>query len=129
MGPWIKLYRKFIDWEWYGDISCKVIFLHLLLTANWKAKKWQGKVIDVGELVTSVAMLSECVGLSEQQTRTALKKLKDSEVITCEATNKYTIIKVLNYCAYQSFDFSEQQTNNEQSTNEQQTNNKQITNK
>ena len=128
---WIKLYRKFTEWEWYGDTNCKVVFLHLLLTANWKARKWQGQLIDVGELVTSIPMLAESVSLSEQQTRTALRKLKDSEVITCRATNKYTIVKVLNYCVYQSFENSEQQTNqqssNSQVTDEQQSSNIQAT--
>lgn len=128
---WIKLYRKFTEWEWYGDTNCKVVFLHLLLTANWKARKWQGQLIDVGELVTSIPMLAESVSLSEQQTRTALRKLKDSEVITCKTTNKYTIVKVLNYCVYQSFENSEQQTNqqssNSQVTDEQQSSNSQVT--
>ena len=128
---WIKLYRKFVEWEWYHDTNCKVVFLHLLLTANWKPRKWQGQLIDVGELVTSIPMLSESVNLSEQQTRTALRKLEDSEVITRRATNKYTIVKVLNYCVYQAFDNSEQQTeeqtDNIQITDKQQTNNIQIT--
>lgn len=131
MEPWIKLYRKFVDWEWYQDVNCKVVFLHLLLTANWKPKKWQGKVIDVGELVTSIPMLAESVSISEQQTRTALAKLESSNVITRKSTNKYTIIKVLNYCVYQCSSMNDQQTNqqtdNIQITDEQQTNNIQIT--
>lgn len=131
MEPWIKLYRKFVEWEWYSDINCKVVFLHLLLTANWKPKKWQGKVIDIGELVTSIPILAESVSLSEQQTRTALTKLESSSVITRRATNKYTIIKVLNYCIYQSSNINEQQTNeqtnNIQITDKQHSNNRQIT--
>lgn len=131
MEPWIKLYRKFTEWEWYQDVNCKVVFLHLLLTANWKAKRWQGKVIDVGELVTSYPMLAESVSLSEQQIRTALSKLESSGVITRQSTHRYTIIKVLNYCTYQSSTVneqqSEQQTDNTQITDEQQTDNRPIT--
>lgn len=101
MEPWIKLYRKFTEWEWYRDTGCKVVFLHLLLTANWKPRKWQGIVIDVGEVVTSRANLAEEVDLSVQQIRTALKKLSESGVITTETTSKYTIIHINNYEKYQ----------------------------
>lgn len=45
MEGWIKLYRKFLNWEWYKDNNVKIIFLHLLLTANHKDKKWKGKTI------------------------------------------------------------------------------------
>lgn len=101
MEPWIKLYRKFTEWEWYRDINCKVVFLHLLLTANWKPKKWQGIVVDVGELVTSRANLAEEVDLSVQQIRTSLKKLSESGVIKIDTTNKYTVIHINNYEKYQ----------------------------
>ena len=101
MEPWIKLYRKFTEWEWYRDINCKVVFLHLLLTANWKPKKWQGIVVDVGELVTSRASLAEEVDLSVQQIRTSLKKLSESGVIKIDTTNKYTVIHINNYEKYQ----------------------------
>ena len=42
MEGWIKLHRQILDWEWYDDINVKVLFLHLLLTANYEDKKWQG---------------------------------------------------------------------------------------
>ena len=101
MEPWIKLYRKFTEWEWYRDINCKVVFLHLLLTANWKPKKWQGIVVGAGELVTSRASLAEEVDLSVQQIRTSLKKLSESGVIKIDTTNKYTVIHINNYEKYQ----------------------------
>ena len=94
---WIKLYRKFVEWEWYSDVNCKVVFLHLLLTANWQPKRWQGRVIDVGEVVTGRESLAEAVGITVQQVRTALKKLVESDVIEIDTTNKFTVIKITNY--------------------------------
>ena len=134
---WIKLYRKFTEWEWYSDVNCKVVFLHLLLTANWQPKKWQGITIDVGEVVTGRSALADAVGLSVQQVRTALKRLCDSDVIEIVTTNKFSIIKIKNYKTYQnqptinqaemqmpqafeggySYDSNQQSTNNQPTIN------------
>ena len=127
MEPWIKLYRKFKDWEWYGDVVVTGVFIHLLLSANWKPKKWKGITIDTGELVTSIATLADELNISVQQTRTALDRLQSSKVINKQTTNKYTLIKVLNYCKYQGSEISSNKQINNQTTNEQQTNNKQTT--
>lgn len=127
MEPWIKLYRKFKDWEWYGDVVVTGVFIHLLLSANWKPKKWKGITIDTGELVTSIATLADELNISVQQTRTALDRLQSSKVINKQTTNKYTLIKVLNYCKYQGSEILNNKQINNQITNEQQTNNKQTT--
>ena len=86
--PWIKLYRKFTEWEWYQNTNCKVVFLHLLLTANWEKKRWQGMEVDAGELVTSNASLAEEVCLTVDQVRLALKKLVECGAITRKSTNR-----------------------------------------
>ena len=127
MGPWIKLYRKFRDWEWYGDIVVMAVFTELLLTANWKPVKWRGITLDVGEVVIGRKKLAEKLKISEQQVRTALDKLESTQVINRKITNKYTVVKVLNYCDYQSNEELNQPTNNQEITNNQPTNNQQAT--
>ena len=127
MTGWIKLHRKFLDWEWYQDIPVKNLFLHILLTANYEDRKWRGTDIHSGELITSVQHLSEGSCLSVQQVRTALKKLESTGEITVKSTNKFTLVTVLKYSDYQTNEECEQQTSNKQITNKQQTNNKQIT--
>ena len=54
--------RGLIDWEWYTEPNTARLFFHLLLTANWQEKQWQGITIHPGELVTSQSQLanSEC---------------------------------------------------------------------
>ncbi len=139
--PWIKLYRKFTEWEWYSDVNCKAVFMHLLLTANWKPKKWQGHLIDVGELVTGREALAEAVGISTQQCRTALKKLVESEVIEVDTSNRFSKIRISNYKMYQNQPTDNQSESigntdvesdavsevNQQVTNNQPTDNQQIT--
>ena len=94
MEGWIKVHRKLVDWEWYNDINVKVVFLHLLLTANHKEKQWKGQTILRGQKLTSIEHLADDVGLTIQQTRTALKKLKSTHEITIKTTNKNTLITI-----------------------------------
>ena len=88
MEGWIKLHRKMINWEWYNDINVKVVFLHLLLTANHEDKKWQGIEIKRGQKITSLSHLAEETKLSVKQIRNVLNKLKSTGEITSKGTNK-----------------------------------------
>lgn len=101
MEGWIKLHRKMINWEWYNDINVKVVFLHLLLTANHEDKKWQGIEIKRGQKITSLSHLAEETKLSVKQIRNVLNKLKSTGEITSKGTNKYTIITIVKYNDYQ----------------------------
>ena len=119
LNGFIKLHRKLLAWEWYSDINVRVLFFHCLLRANHKKEKWQGIEINAGEFVTSIGHLSKECGLTEQQTRTALNKLKLTSEITSKSTSRYSIITVNNWNLYQTNNTQD----NKQITNEQQTNN------
>ena len=54
MSDYIKLYRSLIDWEWYKNINTKVLFIHMLLKANWKDGRFEGKIIPRGSFVSIV---------------------------------------------------------------------------
>lgn len=123
MEGWICLYKKLINWEWYQDGNTCRLFIHLLLLANYEDKYWQGQLIKRGQLVTSLEHLSDDLGLSVQQIRTSIKKLKSTGEITSKATNKYTLVTVERYENYQS----KEEKATSKITNEQQTTNKQIT--
>lgn len=127
MQGWIKLYRQFLDWEWYGDIVTKTVFIDLLLNANHHDTKWQGQIIKKGELVTSVSSIASRNNLSIQQVRTALNKLQKTGEINKQSTNKNTLVIILNYAKYQGLSDLNIDENNNQTTNEQQSNNNQVT--
>lgn len=119
MEGWIKLHRKILDWEWYNDINVKVLFLHLLLTANYEDKKWQGITIKRGQKVTSIGHLAEETGLTIRQVRTALQKLEKTKNLTSKTTNKFTLVTIENYGFYQSYnDFVTSNVTNERQTND-----------
>jgi len=84
MEGWIKIHRKMLEWEWYNDNNTKILFLHLLLTANHKDKKWQGKIIKRGQKITSIQHLADETNLTVQQIRTSLNKLKSTGEITIQ---------------------------------------------
>lgn len=123
---WIKLHRKILDWEWFTSPSTLQLFIYLLLRANKEDKKWRGILIKRGQLVTSVATISEGTKLSTQQVRTSLNRLKSTNEITSKTTNRFTLVTVCKYESYQLYEEVEQQTKQQAL---QQTNNKQITNK
>jgi len=126
---WIKMFRSFLDWEWYGDTNMVRLFLHLLLKANYEDKRWCGKVIRRGQLVTSLASLSGQTGLTYRRLRTCLERLEQTNEIERKTTNKFTIITVCKYCDYQQVELPERQTSDKQTTNKRQTNDNNIRNK
>lgn len=119
MSGWIKLHRQILEWEWFDDKNTFRLFMYLLLKVNHKERNYRGKLIEVGQILTGLDLLSKEVGLTIQQIRTSLGKLKSTNEITIQTSSKGTIIQVVNYKKYQIV------TN--QITDEQQTNNKQVT--
>lgn len=127
MEGWVTLHRKFLQWEWFDKPEMVQLFIYLLLMAGHTERKYRGVVLQRGELVTSMPAIMKDTKLSEQQTRTCIKRLKSTGEITCKATNKYTIITICNYDRYQNDNLgSNGQTNgqtNIQATDKQRTNN------
>ena len=97
----IKLYEKMTEWEWYDDTPTLKVFLHLLLTANWKSTRWHGIEIKRGQRVISFRGLAKETNLSEQQVRTAIAHLKSTHEITQVSTHHYTTVTIENYEKYQ----------------------------
>ena len=123
MQGFIVLHRKMLDWEWFTDINTSHLFMYCLLKANHENKKWRGINIDRGSFVTSLEHISKDTGLSIQNIRTSLNKLKSTNELTCKTTSQYSIISIKNYNLYQDYNTPI----NKQLTNEQQTTNKRLT--
>ena len=127
MSGWIKLHRSILDWEWYSDVNTSRLFTHLLLKANYKPKNWKGIPVAVGQTITSRETLSRETGLSIQQIRTSLNKLKSTSDITIKSTSTYTVVTLAAYSLYQSMDDLATIKITSDPTNEQQTDNKRVT--
>ena len=128
LNGFIKVHRKLVVWGWYKDYVVKDLFLHLLLTAAYKESEWLGRPIKKGQLVTSYGHLAEELGFSVKQIRTALDKLKSTGEVASTSTNKYTLITVVNWEEYQSFEYKETSKKASNVANEGQTKGKQRAN-
>ena len=133
MTGFIQLHRQLLNWGWYSDIPVRLTFLHLLIIANWEPKEWKGIMIKRGQVIVGRKKLSKEIGISEQQLRTSLLKLKSTQEITIKSTNKFSVVTIVKYNDYQ--DMKKKSTNkkpdkqptiNQQSTNNQPQLNKEI---
>ncbi len=91
-----------LDWEWASDALTFSLFVHLLLMANSdEGWRWKGMEFKAGQLVTSVAQLADCTGLTPKQVRYRLELLAKSGELQIEGRAKYSVITICNYNEYQ----------------------------
>jgi len=100
-GHFVMMYRSLKDWEWYHDLSVRVLFLHLLLEVNWRPGKFEGVAILPGQVPTSTDKLANGCGLTRQTVRTALTKLQSTNVITIRSTKRFSVVTIVNWAEYQ----------------------------
>jgi len=126
MSGWIKIHRKFLDWEWFNKSEAVHLFLYMLLKANHKDNKWQGNDVKRGQFISSLGNISSATGITIQQIRTILKKLEKTNEIKVKSTSQFTIVTICKYECYQdeNEDTNKRITNNQQTTNKQSTTNK-----
>ena len=124
---WIKLHRSLLDWEWYDDINVMRVFLHCLLMANHKDKKYRGSVVERGSFLTGRDTLASQTGLTVQQIRTSLNKLKSTNELTIKSSKQGTVIQVVSYDKYQ--EVTNESTTHQPDSNQIVTTNKKNKNK
>ena len=101
-GRFIKLYDKILQWEWYRDVNTFRLFIHLLLRANYKDLRFEGRTILRGQLVTSLPSLASETGLTQRQVRVSLDRLKMTGEVSSSSCPRYRIITIVKYDEYQS---------------------------
>jgi len=97
----VKIHRKFTEWEWYDDHNTSRLFLHLLLTVNYKPTKYRGMNVPAGATITGRVRLADETGLSQQNIRTSLTRLKSTSDLTTKKTPHGTIYQLVNWQKYQ----------------------------
>lgn len=127
----VKVFRTFLDWQWFQKPEMVQLWLYLLLKANHQENEWQGMVIGKGQLFVGRNKIQAETGLSEQVIKTCLKRLKSTGEITTKSTSRGTLITIAKWEDFQIDNVKDnQQINrpyNQQSTNDQPTANQQVT--
>lgn len=124
MAGWVKLHRKITDNPIFKKPDLYQLFSYCLLRANHSETKviWNGEeeVLEKGCFITGRKSISEDTGQNESAIYRNLKVLQKLNMISVKSNNKYSVVKVLNYCVYQGSETeSEQPVNNQRTTSEQ----------
>jgi hypothetical protein len=127
MEGWIKLYRKFSEWEWFNISEMVHLFIYLLLNANHEPGKWRGIKIERGQILTGLNSLHEKTGISIRTLRTCLDRLQNTKEIDRQMTNRYSIITICNYESYQGEKMNYDKQADKQATSKRQASDKQAT--
>jgi len=104
MQGYIKIHREITNWEWYDDEKTVKLFLHLLIKCNFKTTGWHGVSLQAGEVIRSIATLSQELHLSERNVRTGIERLKTTGTLTERYHGKIRILILKNYKQYQVSD-------------------------
>lgn len=127
----VFLWRKITDTIFYKNPNICHLAIHCIIKANFKDRNviFNNQIVELkkGQFITGRKKLSEETGLTQQQTRTALKVLEKCRFLTSKSTNKYSIITVLNYKEYQFNENTINQQSNQQVTSNQPASNQQVT--
>ena len=98
---WVKAYEKLLDWEWSCDPYVFTFWVKLLLLVNVSTKRWHGRTIKRGQMLTSMRHLEERFGWSHHTIQRILDVLQSTGEITVESDNRGTLITVVNFSKYQ----------------------------
>lgn len=128
---WIKLHRQTLHNGWLREPVLLTFWIYCLLRANHTPGKVMLNGIQIelqrGQFVTGRDSVFRDTGLSEQQYRTSIKRLKSTGSITTIATNRYTMITVVNWDTYQQ-NMTEANEQPNEPSNEQPTSNQRASN-
>ena len=125
MAGWIKLHRQLRNNPHMNQPNYRAVWTEILLEAQHKPRDviFKGKRITLkpGQFTCGSNQLSEWTGVPASSVRRILKIFKSEQQIDVQASNKFSLITVLNWDKYQGVEQqSEQQVSINRAASEQQ---------
>ena len=93
----VQLSHDLEKWEWFHDKNTVYVYIRLLLDANWGESDYNGVHLKRGQLAISQREYADKCGISRQELRTILERLKATRKITLTSTHKFSIITLVEY--------------------------------
>ena len=102
MDGFIKIFRQIKDWEHFQEPSVLLLFIDLLVSANFKRGYFHGIPVGKGSLITSYRKLSDETGLSVNTIKVCISKLiKSGEITLKTAKGQFTHIVINQFNKFQ----------------------------
>ena len=101
LNGYVKLNRNILEWRWYRDANTTRVFIHLLLSANFKDQPFESIIVRRGEVATSYGAIAEALHISARQARTAVTHLKVSGTVSVKQHSKFQVISIVSWESYQ----------------------------
>ena len=98
---WIKIDRNLLKWRWFTDTPTLIVWIYLLLQANYEERDFKTITVHRGELVRSQAQIAADTGLSLKNVRTALEHLEATGEVARRRHGQIVVISIINYDYYQ----------------------------
>lgn len=119
----VKISDELTSWEWYNDNNTLLVYIRLLLSAVWRDTRYHGVTLQRGQIATTLPKIAQESGVTIQQARTILDRLKTTGKITVKATSKFSIITLINYdCVCGNNSLNDSQLTGEQQATQQSNN-------
>lgn len=102
----VLLHRKLNTSAIGRDGYACAIWMKLIMWANWKESRLDGKTIEIGQLVTGIDELSEHTGFHRSTVSRKLKLMEEESMLVRFKRPKGTLITILNYKEHQALALS-----------------------
>lgn len=111
---YIKLDHELRHWQYYTDRNMLLVWIDLLLRARYTDGYYNGILIKRGQCLVGRSATGRELVMTESEYRGCLKRLKMSQQITTEKTNKGTLVTIINWEKYQGVVANDNQQDNQQ---------------
>ena len=99
---YILIDRNMCEWQWWQKHNTVIVFLWLLMKAQFHESYFQGVKIERGQVATTIAGIEQPCKMTRQQVKTAISNLKSTNAITITRHSRFIVITIVNYEEYQN---------------------------
>lgn len=119
---WVRLYRQALENGWLRNPTLWAFWCYCLLKATHApitvTVGYQRVVLEPGQFVFGRKQAAADLGLTENVVRTCLIRLISTGNLTINPTNKFSVITIVNWAAYQNEHEGHHQQSNHQNNQE-----------